>query len=159
VFQGKAKTVSEYLDGLPPERRAVVGKMRSLVKKHLPKGYAEEMNWGAITYAIPLRTFPETYNGQPLCYVALAAQKNYCSLYLMGIYGDAKTSQWLADAFKKRGLKLDKGKACLRFKSLDDLPLDAIGEVIASLPPEKYIEVYKGSRAKGAKGAKGRPSI
>ena len=63
VFQGKAKTVGEYLDALPPERRTVVSKVRSLVKKHLPKGYQEEMNWGAITYAIPLKTFPETYNG------------------------------------------------------------------------------------------------
>jgi len=152
VFQGKAKTVGEYLDGLPPERRTVVSKVRALVKKHLPKGYQEEMNWGAITYAIPLKTFPETYNGQPLCYAALAAQKNYVSLYLMGVYGDAKKSKWLEDEFKKRGLKLDKGKACLRFKSLDDLPLDVIGEVIASVPPDKYIEIYRASRKKTKKG-------
>lgn len=157
MFQNKAKTVGEYLDGLPPERRAVVRKVRSLVKKHLPKGYEEAMNWGAITYAIPLKVLPETYNGQPLCYVALAAQKNYFSLYLMGVYGDAKQSKWLEDEFRKRGLKLDRGKACLRFKSLDDLPLDVIGEVIASVPPQKYIEIYKRSRASGARGA-GRPS-
>jgi hypothetical protein len=152
VFQGKAKTVGEYLDALPPERRTVVSKVRSLVKKHLPKGYQEGMNWGAITYAIPLKTFPETYNGQPLCYVALAAQKNYFSLYLMGVYGDAKQAKWLEDEFRKRGLKLDRGKACLRFKSLDDLPLDVIGEVIASVPPKKYIEIYQASRKKTAKG-------
>ena len=155
MFQGKAKTVTEYLDGLPPERRQVIAKMRTLIKKHVPKGYEESMNWGAITYAIPLKTFPETYNGQPLCYAALAAQKNYCSLYLMGVYGDAKKSKLLADAFKARGLKLDMGKACVRFKTLDDLPLDVIGEIVASVPPKKYIEIYRASREKGARGAKG----
>jgi uncharacterized protein YdhG (YjbR/CyaY superfamily) len=152
MFASKAKTVSEYLKALPPERRAVVSKVRGVVKKHLPRGYKEEMNWGAITYAIPLKTFPETYNGQPLCYAALAAQKNHCSLYLMSVYGDSARTKWLEEAFKKRGLKLDKGKACIRFTSADDLPLDAIGELIASVPPGKYIETYKAGRAKTAKG-------
>jgi uncharacterized protein YdhG (YjbR/CyaY superfamily) len=152
VFQGKAKTVTEYLDALPPERRQVIAKMRTLVKKHVPKGYKESMNWGAITYAIPLETFPDTYNGQPLCYAAIAAQKNYCSLYLMGVYGDTKKSKQLADAFKARGLKLDMGKACIRFKTLDDLPLDVISEIVASMPPDKYIDLYKAARKKTAKG-------
>ena len=152
MFQGKAKTVGEYLGALPPERRAVVSKLRALVKTHLPKGYQEEMNWGAITYAIPLKTFPETYNGQPLCYAALAAQKDYFSLYLMNVYGDPKKSKLLADAFKARGLKLDMGKSCIRFKTLEDLPLDVIGEVIASTPVDKYIEIYRASRTKTKKG-------
>jgi hypothetical protein len=152
VFQNKAKTVTEYLDGLPPDRRQVIAKMRTLIKQHVPKGYEESMLFGAITYAIPLKTFPETYNGQPLCYTALAAQKNYCSLYLMGVYGDAKKSKLLADAFEARGLKLDMGKACIRFKTLDDLPLDVIGEVVASVPPAKYIEIYQASRKKTARG-------
>jgi uncharacterized protein YdhG (YjbR/CyaY superfamily) len=152
MFQGKAKTVSEYLKALPPERRAVVSKVRGVVKKHLPKGYEESMNWGAITYAVPLKTFPETYNGQPLCYAALAAQKNHFSLYLMNIYGDASRAKWLEAEFKKRGLKLDKGKGCVRFKSLDDLPLDAIGELIASVPLAQYVENYQAARARTAKG-------
>jgi hypothetical protein len=152
VFQGKAKTVTEYLDALPPERRQVLAKMRTVLKKHLPRGYVEAMNWGAITYAIPLKVFPETYNGQPLCYAALAAQKHYCSLYLMGIYGDTKKTKQLADAFKTRGLKLDMGKACIRFKTLDDLPLDAIGDLVASIPPARYIEVYRAARTMTRKG-------
>jgi uncharacterized protein YdhG (YjbR/CyaY superfamily) len=152
MFANKSKTVDEYLKALPPERRAVVAKVRGVVKKHLPKGYEEAINWGAITYAIPLKTFPETYNGQPLCYAALAAQKNHYSLYLMNVYGDAARAKWLEAEFKKRGLKLDKGKACVRFKSLDELPLDVIAETIASVPPEKYIEIYQAARKKTAKG-------
>jgi Domain of unknown function (DU1801) len=152
VFQGKAKTVSEYLDGLPPERRAVVSTLRGFVKKHLPKGYKEQMGWGVITYAVPLKVLPDTYNGEPLCYTAIAVQKNYYSLYLMGVYGNPKQARWMAGEFKKRGKKLDMGKACLRFTSLDDIPLDVVGEVLASTPMDKYIEIYRASRTKTARG-------
>lgn len=136
MFQGRATTVSEYLDALPPERRAVVSKVRSLVKKHLPKGYKEQIGWRAITYAVPLKVLPDTYNGQPLCYAALAAQKNFYSLSLMNVYADPKKKKWLAGEFRKRGKTLDMGKSCLHFKSLDDLPFDVVGEVIASTPRE-----------------------
>src|SRR4026208_150004 len=88
MFQGKATTVAEYLNALPEDRRKVVSKLRSFVKKHMPKGYKEQIGWGVITYAVPLQTLPDTYNGEPLCYTAIAAQKNYYSLYLMGVYGD-----------------------------------------------------------------------
>jgi hypothetical protein len=152
MFANKARTVGDYLKALPPERRAVVSKVRGVVKKHLPKGYREQMNWGAITYAIPLETFPDTYNGQPLCYAALAATKNHFSLYLMSVYGDAVRAKWLEGEFKKRGLKLDRGKSCVRFKTVDDLPLDAIAELIASVPPDRYIERYRAARARTAKG-------
>jgi len=148
MFEGKAKTVAEYLDALPPERRAVVRKLRTMVKKHLPKGYAEQIGFGAITYAVPLAKLPDTYNGQPLCYAAIAAQKKHYSLYLLSTYGDAAQAKWLADQFKKRGMKLDMGKACLRFTSLDDIPLDVVGQVIASTPVDKYIEIYKKSRTR-----------
>jgi uncharacterized protein YdhG (YjbR/CyaY superfamily) len=148
MFTGKAKTVSEYLEGLPPERREVVSKVRSVIKKHLPKGYEEFLNWGIITYGIPLKRYPDTYNGQLLCYAGIAAQKNHYSLYLMAAYGDPKQAQYLKDEFKKRGKKLDMGKSCVRFKQLDDLPLDVVGHVIASTPMEKYIQVYEASRKK-----------
>ena len=120
------------------------------MKKHLPKGYKEQIGWGAITYAVPLKMLPDTYNGEPLCYAAIAAQKNYYSLYLMGVYGDPKQSKWLADEFKKRGKKLDMGKSCLRFKSLDDLPLDVVGEVIASTPMDRHTSsIYQGRVRQG----------
>jgi hypothetical protein len=152
MFQNKSKTVAEYIAGLPPERRGVVRKMRSFVKKHLPKGYKEQIGFGAIAYAVPLATLPDTYNGQPLCYAALAAQKHYYTLYLMNVYGDPKKKQWVAAEFKKRGKKFDMGKSCLHFKTLDDLPLDVVGEVIASTPMEAYVAHYRESRTRTAKG-------
>jgi uncharacterized protein YdhG (YjbR/CyaY superfamily) len=155
MFQGKARTVAEYLSALPEDRRKVVSKLRSFVKKHLPKGYKEQIGWGVITYAVPLETLADTYNGEPLCYTAIAAQKNHYSLYLMGVYGDAKKTTRLAEAYRERGQKLDMGKACLRFRSLDEVPLDVVGEIIASVPMDRYVELYKVSRAKGAKGANG----
>jgi len=152
MFQGKSKTVAEYLASLPPERRDVVSKLRTLVKRNLPKGYTEQIGFGIITYAVPLAKLPDTYNGAPLCYAGIAVQKHYYSLYLMAAYGDAAQAKWMADEFKKRGKKLDMGKSCLRFKSLDDIPLDVVGEVIASTPMEKYIDFYKKSRSKTARG-------
>jgi hypothetical protein len=143
-----ASTVTEYLDSLPPERRKVIATVRSAIKRVLPKGYKETMNWGAITYEIPLSRYPTTYNGQPLCYVGLSAQKNYYSLYLLGAYSDPEQLAALKNAFKTAGKKLDMGKSCVRFKSLDDLPLDALGDIIAGMPPETYIERYEASRRK-----------
>jgi len=152
MFQGKATTVAEYLSALPEDRRKVVSKLRSFVKKHMPTGYKEQIGWGVITYAVPLATLPDTYNGEPLCYTAIAAQKNYYSLYLMGVYGDATKTRRLADAYKARGRKLDMGKSCLRFKSLDEIPLDVVGDIIASTPMVTYIERYKAARKSTAKG-------
>lgn len=144
----KASTVEQYLEQLPPERRAVVSKVRELVRRNLPKGYDETMAFGMIGYGIPLSRYPTTYNGQPLGYVALAAQKNYYALYLMGPYVNGEQGTELAEAFKRAGKKMDMGKSCLRFKSLDDLPLDAIGRVIASTLPEDLIAHYEAVRGK-----------
>jgi hypothetical protein len=141
-------TVNAYLKQLPAERRAAISKVRAVVLDNLPKGYEEGIGWGAITYAIPLETFPDTYNGQPLCIAALASNKHYCSLHLMAPYGDPRLMKWLEARFKKSGKKLDMGKACVRFKTPDDLPLDVIGEIIAKVPPPAYIRRYEASRKK-----------
>lgn len=152
MFQNQARTVGEYVAALPAERRAVVSKLRTFVKKHLPKGYQEQIGWGAITYAVPLTVLPDTYNGEPLCYAAIAAQKSHYSLYLMSAYGDPKQAKRLAAEFKKRGKKLDMGKACLRFKSLDDIPLDVIGDIVASTPMDAYVARYRAARKSTARG-------
>jgi len=146
MVYSKARTVAEYLKELPEDRRKVVSSLRKLIVRHLPKGYEERVNWGMITYELPLERFPDTYNKQPLCYLALAAQKNYNALYMMGVYADKEQSRWLREEFKKEGKKLDIGKSCLRFRALDDLPLDAIGRIIASTPPKKMIALYEASR-------------
>jgi uncharacterized protein YdhG (YjbR/CyaY superfamily) len=142
-MQSKATTVAQYLASLEPERRKVIAAVRKTVRAHLPKGYVEAMNWGMIAYEIPLRRYPETYNGQPLMYAALAAQKNNFALYMTGSYGDPKFATWMRNAYKKAGLKLDMGKSCLRFKRLEDLPLDVIGEAIGRLSVDDYIRRYE----------------
>jgi len=152
MVSSAATTVADYLKSLPKERSAVVSAVRSVIRKHLPTGYVESMNWGMICYEIPLKRYPETYNGQPLALAALAAQKNNYALYLMCVYQDAALLRKLKESFRKAGKKLDMGKSCIRFKSLDGLPLDVIGEFIARVPPDDFIaryEAVKGIRKKG----------
>ena len=152
MVQSAATTVAQYLQELPPERRKLVSAVRKLVKAHLPKGYREGMQYGMIGWYIPLSRYPETYNKQPLGYVALAAQKHYTTLYLMGVYADGPAEKRLRAAYKAAGKKLDLGKCCLRFTSWDDLVPEAVGEAIASTDPESFIEVYEAARAKTRKG-------
>lgn len=142
MVQSKAKTVAEYLKSLPEERRKVVAKLRGLIRKNLPKGYRECMDWGGICYVIPLETHPDTYNGKPLCYAGLGAQKNYYALHLINVYSDPKQKEKLVRGFRKAGKKLNMGKSCVRFKRLDELDLDTIGKVIASTTPEQHIARY-----------------
>ena len=144
----KAKTVAEYLDEQPDDRRKTLSTVRAVVRKHLPKGYRESMGYGMICYTVPIATYPDTYNGQPLCYAALAAQKQKCSLYLMNVYGDTATAKAFKEGFKKAGKKLDMGKSCVRFKTASDLPLDAIGQTIAATPMKEFIGQYERSRRK-----------
>ena len=144
-----AQTVEAYLDELPPDRRAVISTLRDTIRKKLPKGYRETINWGMIAYELPLERYPDTYNGQPLMYAALAAQKNHYAVYLTGLYQDPEDEKRFRAEFARAGKKLDMGKSCVRFKKLEDLPLDVIGRTIASTPPEKFIKRYEASRKKG----------
>jgi hypothetical protein len=146
MASSKAKTVEEYLAELPPERREVVTAVRHLILRHLPEGYQETMNWGMISYEIPLEQYPNTYNKQPLNYIALAAQKNYYSLYLLGVYADSDQEARLKEEFQQAGKKLDMGKSCVRFRKLDDLVLDAIAQAIAAVTPDEYIAHYEANR-------------
>jgi hypothetical protein len=143
----KAATVEQYLAELPEDRREVVSAVRDMVVRNLPDGYRESMAFGMIGYGIPLERYPDTYNKQPLSYAAIAAQKNYYALYLMTGYG-GEGEQAVRDAFEEAGKKLDMGKSCIRFKKLDDLPLEALGRIIAATPPEAYIAHYEAVRAK-----------
>jgi Domain of unknown function (DU1801) len=144
-----ARTVAEYLRSLDPERRKILSAVRRVVNDHLPEGYAEGITYGVIAWSIPLSTFSDTYNGQPLCCAALAANKNYNSLHLMGAaYGDSKQKAFLREEFEKRGKKFDMGQGCLRFKTLDDLALDAIGEVIQRTPAKALIAMHEAAHSK-----------
>jgi hypothetical protein len=144
----QASAVEDFLDGLPADRRATMSALRDVVIQHLPKGYTEYVSYNMISYGIPLEAYPNTYNGKPLCYAAIAAQKSHYALYLMGAYTDPKHAAWIAARFKKRGKKLDMGKSCLRFKKLDDVPLEVIGEAIARHPPAKFIRLHEQARGR-----------
>lgn len=146
MAKSAAATVDQYLAELPAERREIVAAVREMILRHLPVGYQETINWGMISYEIPLAQYPTTYNGQPLGYLALAAQKNYYALYLLRVNGDAELEARLKEAFSRAGKKLDMGKACLRFRKLTDVPWDAIGEVVASTSPAQYIAHYEATR-------------
>jgi hypothetical protein len=154
MVSSAATSVEEYLASLPPERRAVIGVVRDVVVSNLPSGYRESMDYGMIAYAVPLERFPDTYNGQPLCYAGIAAHQHHNSLYLMCAYGNASEAKVLKDAFAAAGKTLDMGKSCVRFRSLDDLPLDAIGSFVARTPPDKYIAYYESARAKTKSGVR-----
>lgn len=146
-MQSKAATVAEYLKELPEDRRTQIAKLRGVVKQNLPKGFAEQMNYGVIAYVVPLKLYPAGYHaspkGQPLPFASIASQKNYMSFYLMSAL---HLEPWLRQEFAARGKKLDMGKCCIRFKSLGDLPLDVIGEAVARMSVAEYITMYEDSR-------------
>ncbi|HEU4560194.1 MAG TPA: DUF1801 domain-containing protein [Longimicrobium sp.] len=146
MAKSAASTVDEYLAELPDDRRQALSAVREVVLRNLPEGYREMMTFGMIGYGIPLERYPDTYNGQPLAFAALAAQKNYNALYLTCVYQDSEQERELRDGFKAAGKKLDMGKSCIRFKQPGDLALDAIGRIIATTPPERFIQQYEAAR-------------
>ena len=148
MVSSRARTVKTYLNDLPADRRAVVSKLRSVIRRHLPAGYQEAMNWGMIAYQVPLERYPETYNGEPLLYAAVAAQKRHYSLYLTSVYQQNALEKRLRAAFDRAGKKLDMGKSCIRFTTLEDLPLEAIGEIVGSVSVDQFLKNYEKARVR-----------
>jgi hypothetical protein len=142
------KTPAQYIDSLPADRAKTIATVRAFVNKHIPRGYDECIVWGTISWAIPLSRYPNTHNQQPIIYVALSSQKNYCVLYLMATQWGPSQLQQLQAAFTAAGKKLSMGKCCVNFNSPDDLPLEGIGKLISAISSEKWIEMYEESRLK-----------
>ena len=142
-----ASTVEEYLAELAPERAEVVRTVRDVILERLPPGYEETMNWGMISYEIPLARYPDTYNGQPLGVLALAAQAHHYALYLNAVHTTPELERRLRDGYAAAGTKLDLGKSCLRFRDLAGIELDVVGDIIAAVTPEQFIAAYEASRA------------
>jgi len=147
-MHNKAKTVKEYLEKLSEERKQAILKVRDVILQNLPVGIVEVMNWGMITYQIPLELYPNTYNGQPLMFAALASQKNHMAIYLSGVYSDDKLREKFIAEYKATGNRLDIGKSCVRFRKIDDLPLELIGKVISAIDVKSFIEIYSSVRSK-----------
>lgn len=147
-MQSKVTTVEQYLSELPEDRRKAIEAVRQVILKNLDKDYEEGIQYGMIGYYVPHRVYAAGYHcdpKQPLPFAALASQKNYMSLYLMCVYGDSNHAKWFREAWAKTGKKLDMGKSCVRFKKLEDLPLDVIGEAIRRVPAKKYVESCESS--------------
>ena len=140
-MRSDAATVDEYLAELPADRRDAIVIVRDEILSNLPDGYEEAMNWGMITYQVPLESYPDTYNGQPLMYAALANQKNHMAVYLTAVYADEETREGFLDSYRETGKRLDLGKSCVRFRRLDDLPVELIGEAIASCDLDAFIAI------------------
>ena len=152
-MRSEAETVQEYLAELPEERREAISAVRAVILENLPDGYEESMSWGMIAYEVPLSTYADTYNGQPLAYAALASQKNHMAVYLTGIYMDEEAREKFEADYRATGKRFDVGKSCVRFRKLDDLPLPVIAEAIRYLPADEFVErvkeVHSPRKAKG----------
>lgn len=142
----RTSTVTQFLAHLPSERRREVRRVRAVIRDHLPDGYEEAVSRNMLVYQVPLSRYPDTYNRQPLWYVALASEKSYLSLHLMSIYGDAGEARRLKERFKAAGKKLDMGKACIHFRIADDLPLAVIGSVVARVPVDRWVAIAQAAR-------------
>jgi hypothetical protein len=154
MVSSAAQSVSEYLASLPADRRAQVATMRGLLQKNLPRGFVETMQYGMISWVIPLARFPKTYNKQPLAIASLASQKNHLALYLMGAYASPGARAKLITGFARAGKKLDMGKSCLRWKTLDELPLDVVADAVAAVGVDDFIAIYEASMRMRAKPAR-----
>ena len=163
-MQSSAKTVEEYLKELPADRREAINAVRGVILANLPKGYEERMSYGMIGYVVPHSIYTKGYQCNPkvpLPFVNLGSQKNHMAFYLMCCYCDPKLKAWFEKAWKDAGKKLDMGGGCVRFKKLEDVPLEVIGQLVASLPVDVYIrrieKVFAEGRA-AKKTAKAKPS-
>lgn len=163
-MKSSAITVDQYLESLPTDRRAVIQAVREIILRNLPTGYVECMTYGMIGYVVPHSLYPAGYHCDPTLPLPLAnlgSQKNHMALHLMSCYGDETIANWFRASWLATGKKLDMGKACIRFKKLEDLPLDLIGKVIARVSVKDYtarIDKFLGSRASAKATAKARAS-
>jgi Domain of unknown function (DU1801) len=142
MVTSRASTPEEYLAELPADRAAIVRAVRSTILDHLPAGFEETITFGMIGYVVPLERYPDTYNGQPLSAITLANQKNHVAIYLMGIYADDHERAWFIDAWKATGTRLDMGKSCVRFRALDDVAFEVLGQAVARVTPERLMRAH-----------------
>jgi len=146
-MRSEAESVTRYIAELPEERRAAIKEVRGTILANLPEGYQETMNWGMISYEVPLDHYPDTYNGKPLLYVGLASQKRHMAVYLSGVYADDELREAFLDEYRASGKKLDMGKSCVRFTKLENLPVELIGKAVRGLSVDDFIAQYEASRS------------
>ena len=138
-------TVAQWLSSLPADRRAAIAKVRDVINEHLPPGYTESIYCDLIIWGVPESVLPahEVHNKFPLQLAGLGSMKGHMAIYMMHVFGDPALRVWFEKAYKRTGKKLDMGKSCVRFKTVDALALDVIGEVMAKVTVEDYVARYR----------------
>lgn len=150
-MQSKATTVAAYLRELPADRRKTISAVRSVILENLSEGFEEGMQYGMLGYFVPHRLYPKGYHTNPkdpLPFVSLASQKNGCSLYLFGLYPQPAALKRFEKAWAKTGKKLDMGKSCVRFKTVDDLALEVVATAISEVTVDAHVHAYEAGRKK-----------
>ncbi|MCU0468626.1 MAG: DUF1801 domain-containing protein [Arcicella sp.] len=146
-MQSKAETIEQYLQELPDDRRIVIEKLREQLLKNLPEGFTETMNYGMIGYVVPHSIYPKGYHTTPhlpLPFINIASQKNFIAFYHMSISGDNQLLTWFTDEYAKFSKnKLDMGKSCIRFKNLNQIPYDLLGELAQKVSVQQWIDIYE----------------
>jgi uncharacterized protein YdhG (YjbR/CyaY superfamily) len=146
-MQSKVTSVEEYMQSLPEERKEAMEKLRKEIKKNLPKGFREEMNYGMIGYVVPHSIYPNGYHCDPklpLPFMNIASQKNFIAIYHMGVYGDKKLYDWFTKEYEQQATtKLDMGKSCIRFKKPASIPFKLIGQLAAKMTVQDWITAYE----------------
>jgi len=146
-MQYKADTVDEYINQLPEDRKEAITKLRTVILKNLPKGFVEQINYNMPGYVVPHSLYPAGYHcdpSLPLPFMNIASQKNFVALYHMGIYANPDLLEWFTAEYPKHcKRKLDMGKSCVRFKKMDDIPYELIGELVRKMTAQQWIDMYE----------------
>lgn len=146
-MKSEAKTPDEYIAELPEDRKIAVQKLREIALKNLPKGFKEVISYGMLGYVVPHELYPKGYHcspNLPLPFFNIASQKNSLNIYHMAIYADSDLYKWIVDEYPKySNAKLDMGKGCIRFKKVDAIPFEMIGELLSKISPQQWIEIYE----------------
>ena len=146
-MQSKARSVGEYINELPEDRKEAVNRLRKEIHRNLPKGFEEDMSYGMIGYVVPHSLYPPGYHCDPklpLCFMNIASQKNFIAVYHMGIYTDKSLSEWFVKEFTRiTNAKPDMGKSCIRFKKMETIPFKLIGELAGKMKVNEWIAKYE----------------
>jgi uncharacterized protein YdhG (YjbR/CyaY superfamily) len=146
-MQSTATTPEEYMLSLPADRKEAMQKLRTVIKKNIPKGFKEGMGYGMLGYSVPHSLYPKGYHCNPelpLPFMGFASQKNFIAVYHMGIYANKKLLDWFVGEYAKQfTAKLDMGKSCIRFKKPENIPYKLIGELAGKITVADWIEMYE----------------
>jgi hypothetical protein len=158
-MKSTATTAESYLASLPEDRRAALTTLRETILAHIDPDFEEGFSYGMIGWHVPHRLYPAGYHADPamgLPFIALASQKHHLAIYFMGLYTDtagdgSADRKWFEAAWKKAGKRLDMGKACIRFKRIEDVPLEVLGQAIERIPAKTLIARYEAARPRNSK--------